>query len=440
MCERDAGDDDDSGGGGVRGGAMPDGSLEGNGHCSAYCLQASHLLLAWRTCTSKADAAVSAQIYQLLVSILPSLPPALAIPLIEAARASLDAPTNLHGAGGGALDAAGPSSGSAHDGEGASSGGDHFFEVSEFCRAIAEQMPADRGGGADGRGGPRPPRLDASAVPSSTGESQGASAVREAVLSLQWAVLSHRRARTLKSYECIQRYVSVEIRRPDVTTGALRRQFLEHCREEIRKYGGDAFSTKNGGDGMTDGGPCEPADQVDETHALHMCRLAKFLLEGYGRVEMERVVSYVPAEAHNHLPTLFYFDLINYMKRRARMLTMALVPARKSVSTAVPEFNHLESLTTRLQILRFVYGLLPAPKADDPFYDEDEAYSSPKLSTDQLDDLWNLCTAPGDREVLLTFLANASRPDAGDSDGSGLRMENAMHDVLTLAPAFSDNE
>ena len=37
---------------------------------NAFCLKAEHLLLAWRTCASKADAAVSDEIYHLLVSIL----------------------------------------------------------------------------------------------------------------------------------------------------------------------------------------------------------------------------------------------------------------------------------------------------------------------------------------------------------------------------------
>ena len=110
MCERDDGD-------GASANAMSDnaGGDGGSAGGNEYCLQASHLLLAWKSCTDKADAAVSAQIYQLLVSILPSLSPALAIPLIEAIHDSL-------GSGGG-----GASSGSQQRSPGGSlgSGGRH---------------------------------------------------------------------------------------------------------------------------------------------------------------------------------------------------------------------------------------------------------------------------------------------------------------------------
>jgi hypothetical protein len=55
--------------------------FEGTMKPNMYCLQDSHLLLTWKTCMSKADAAVSAQVYQLLVSILPSLSSGMAITL-----------------------------------------------------------------------------------------------------------------------------------------------------------------------------------------------------------------------------------------------------------------------------------------------------------------------------------------------------------------------
>mmetsp|Transcript_19973 Transcript_19973/g.22290 ORF Transcript_19973/g.22290 Transcript_19973/m.22290 type:complete len:878 (+) Transcript_19973:39-2672(+) len=56
---------------------------------TAYCLQTSHLLLAWKTCIRKTDAAVSAQIYQLLVTVLFSCPSSLAVSLLEAVHDSL---------------------------------------------------------------------------------------------------------------------------------------------------------------------------------------------------------------------------------------------------------------------------------------------------------------------------------------------------------------
>eukprot|EP00591_Stephanopyxis_turris_P012620 CAMPEP_0195508440 /NCGR_PEP_ID=MMETSP0794_2-20130614/1643_1 /TAXON_ID=515487 /ORGANISM="Stephanopyxis turris, Strain CCMP 815" /LENGTH=642 /DNA_ID=CAMNT_0040635399 /DNA_START=81 /DNA_END=2006 /DNA_ORIENTATION=- len=79
MCERDVAVDNESMGEDPT--AMPS--------QNEFCLQASHLLLAWKTCTSKADAAVSAEVYHLLVSILPSLPDDLAIPLLSAIQKSL---------------------------------------------------------------------------------------------------------------------------------------------------------------------------------------------------------------------------------------------------------------------------------------------------------------------------------------------------------------
>jgi hypothetical protein len=54
-----------------------------------YCLQTSHLLFAWKTCTRKADAAVSLHVYQLLVSSLPLCPSNRAIPLLKAVQTSL---------------------------------------------------------------------------------------------------------------------------------------------------------------------------------------------------------------------------------------------------------------------------------------------------------------------------------------------------------------
>eukprot|EP00957_Ditylum_brightwellii_P020384 1537492-Ditylum_brightwellii.AAC.1 len=81
-----------------------------------YCLKAEHLLLAWKTCTSKADAAVSDEVYQLLVSILPNLSNDLALPLIHEIQNSL---------------------------KGGADKKDHLFEVAEFCSTLASSNPMD---------------------------------------------------------------------------------------------------------------------------------------------------------------------------------------------------------------------------------------------------------------------------------------------------------
>ena len=98
----------------------------------------------------------------------------------------------------------------------------------------------------------------------------------------------------------------------------------------------------------------------------------------------------------------------------------------------VPEFNHAESLSTRLQILRFVYGLNLGPSK----------LPELELSCEQLQKLWNVCVQPNDREALMLFLANASQhhgPYDQSNDGSSdpTRPENSAH--VILSPCFSDN-
>jgi ubiquitin carboxyl-terminal hydrolase 9/24 len=87
--------------------------------------------------------------------------------------------------------------------------------------------------------------------------------------------------------------------------------------------------------------------------------------------------------------------------------------------STVPEFNHTNALTERLQILRLVYGI----------------QLNTQLKSDQLDILWSMCVLPADKELFMTFLANASAEDPGPQ----LRPENAMYNVDRLNPAFESN-
>ncbi|KAL3923844.1 MAG: hypothetical protein SGILL_001410, partial [Bacillariaceae sp.] len=130
---------------------------------NTYCLQESHLLLAWKTCTRKTDAAVSAQIYQLLVSILPSCPASLAIPLLKAIRDSLVQTNDKQ---------------------------DNLVEVAEFCTALAVANPTENAKG---------------------GALLLSNEVRAEVLELLWQVLMHPDASSLKSYDVLKRYVSTEL-------------------------------------------------------------------------------------------------------------------------------------------------------------------------------------------------------------------------------------
>ncbi|KAL7528133.1 hypothetical protein ACHAXR_002283, partial [Thalassiosira sp. AJA248-18] len=294
---------------------------------------------------------------------------------------------------------------------------------------------------------------------------------RESILSLQWAVLSHPHALTLKSYESIKRYVAAEIRKQDSTTGLLRMKFLIHCREEIAKNnvatkgiratttGGGGSSSLHGGGGGAEGMTMAGGMAVDETHALHMVQLSKFLLEGFvDRNEMEKLVAYNPAEEPEvqHFPTLLFHDLISYMKRRRGVgggsgfgsgggygsggVSSANAPMMRKPSSAgtgiTPEFNHANALSTRLQILRFVYGLTTPPPTTAAPVDQSSS-SHTKLSTTQLTQLWKLFSqTPHDRESLMTFLSNASKVDTGIPS---LRAENSMHSIHRLEVGFVDN-
>ncbi len=251
---------------------------------SRHCLKASHLLLAWKTCTNKADAAVSAQIYHLLVSILPSLPSSLAIPLIDAAFDSLDQKGLTPSTSGGVEKQY-----------------DRFLEVSEFCGAIAEKMLADTARDRENDTNKQDP----------SNASEAEDPVREAILNLQWAVLAHKDVLTHKSYESIKKFVSSEICKQDVITEKLRHTFLQHACYEIKKNG-----------------ICTDPNALDETHALHMVQLAQFLLKGYGQDGMEAIICPSSKKLDQHFPTLIFRDLMSYMKRRSRV-GCAVTPLRK---------------------------------------------------------------------------------------------------------------
>lgn len=210
---------------------------------------------------NKADAAVSAEIYHLLVSILPSLPEDLAIPLIHAIHESLAQTSDK--------------------------GNHNFYEVSEFCCAIANISEGDNKNNND------------KCTPISM-----KTQVREEILSLQWAILTHEDAWSLKSYENIKKYVSSEIRRPEPIASKMRNQFLLHCCDVVRKH--------SGGDNMI----------VNETHALYMVQLTKFVLEGYPREETDGVIV-----ANETLPDSLFRELTAYLNRRRAIPTAP--PLRK---------------------------------------------------------------------------------------------------------------
>ena len=243
-----------------------------------YCLKLSHLLLAWKTCTSKTDAAVSAEIYNLLVSILPSLPEDLAIPLLLAIRSEVN------------------------------SGNHNFYEVSEFCVAFANIFEEHYKNNNPMNIKPR---------------------VREEILGLQWAILSHEDARTLKSYENIENYVSHEMLQTDTVASKMRNQFLLHCREMLNRQWGR-----------------QSAAMVNEAHALHMVQLTWLILRFVLDSETwspEMPDSVLTAGTHEEdkrsFADLLLLELIAYLNRGR--VAIPTPPVRKVCNLKYVDFSSI---------------------------------------------------------------------------------------------------
>ena len=148
---------------------------------NAYCLQASHLTLAWNRCKSKLDpAAVSAEIYHLLVSILPSLPNFLAIHLVTIIQQSLKK----------------------ENGEG------HFFEVAKFCSTLAIRNIDPNG------------RSDYMTLSDET---------RSLILKLLWSVLTHPEVHILKCQNNLKTYTAHILQVEPPMEKKYRKLFLYFC-------------------------------------------------------------------------------------------------------------------------------------------------------------------------------------------------------------------
>jgi ubiquitin carboxyl-terminal hydrolase 9/24 len=304
-----------------------------------YGLQASHLLFAWKTCTRKADAAVSLQVYQLLVSILPACPSHISIPLLRAIQTSLHLQENVP-------------------------------EVTEFCSALAA--------------------ADTSKSAAWTDE------VREEVLNLLWAVLTHPVAGKSDT-AAWQHYVTRELK-VEPHGAALRERFLRSCITVLTENAAVNVSSSTA--------------VVDEMPALRMVKLTWFILEACPRTQAQAFVS----ANQGALPQLLFTELVAYLQRRRREKT---VPRPKGVSrkpslpigttgsfsnssvtggeAAQQQMNPLED---RLRILRHVYGFSDPALTDHP-----------SMTAEMLHTLWNLCLdTPTERESIMTFIASASHP------------------------------
>jgi len=324
-----------------------------NAFPNAYCLKASHLLLAWKTCTSKADAAVSAEVYQVLVFILPSIPDDLAIPLLSVIQKSL------------------------HDGA-ENDKHDLLPEVAEFCSTLAASSPNESGENGQMSGNTVVKGMNISDI------------VRQEVLKLLWAVLTHQDAPSLKSYDELKCFVTRELR-VDQFGKNHREGFLKSCQVALL-----ANASIN---------DCSLLNQDGEFLALHMVSLTRFILEACPRDQAEFLVTTDDAA----LPSLLFNELSAFLKRR---LTSSTVVRKTS-----NELHQASGLSERLSILRFAYGL--------------SEYT--KMSSMQLELLWKLCAHHVDREALMIFLADAS------VDGMSLHQSSPMPSHQQTPQSGKDN-
>lgn len=238
-----------------------------------YCLQASHLLLAWKTCTRKTDAAVSAQIYQLLVSILPSCPVHLAVLLLKAVQESLV------------------------QGGQNNNNIDFLTEVSDFCEALAVANSNDSHNYNNNNGNNNNNKGPAS--------SQLSDKVRAEVLKLLWSLLIHPEASSLKSYDLLKQYVTRELR---VEPGGSdhRETYLRSCITALME------NSKQ-----------QTAGTVDEIRALKMVKLTHFVLEACPRKQAAELVT----TDQGGLPLLLFEELTAFLKRKRQGATQN--PPRK---------------------------------------------------------------------------------------------------------------
>lgn len=328
MCERDTG---------VEG--TPSKSL------NQYCLQSSHLQLAWKTCLRKTDSAVSAQVYQLLVSILPSCPSSLAIPLLRAVKDSLD-PNKERG--------------------------EHLNEVADFCAALAGANSSDA--------------KSASTIKLSDG-------VRAKALQLLWSVLTHPEAASLKSYDALKQYVTNELR-VEPKGREHRERYLGSCVDALTDN-----SKRHDRDLVNE---IQALRMVKLTHfVLEACPRAQaceLVLRNSGALPallFNELTAFLKRHQTGSKSTSMLRKVCISRDTLGVCSTSSFTHTRaspQSPSTEMETKQDSNPLSERLLILRYVYGV-----SDDIFM------SSPQLHT-----LWQLCASPTEREEAMIFIASAS--------------------------------
>ena len=345
-----------------------------------YCLRSSHLLLAWKTCIKGTDAAVSTQVYQLLVSILPSCPSSLAIPLLHTVQQSLLESDDKR---------------------------DYLTEVGEFCAALAAANPADAKPGQ---------------VLMLNDD------VRAEVLKLLWIVLTHPDANTLKSYDNLKRYVTNELR-VEPKGSEHREKFLASCVETL-----SASAAKREGAVL---------DEIQALRMVKLTRfvLEACPREQGHRIVTDNQAA-LPGLLFNELTAFLERkrnDTDGSSFRKVRLVPILsgkvesssngveLVPVLANSSQAAVHGDAIVALPERLRILRYVYGL------------SDRIV----MSSSQLHSLWNLCSQPSDREELMVFIASASKSSGNTMGNDNIPLPANNHNASSrqdelLSAAFTE--
>jgi Ubiquitin carboxyl-terminal hydrolase len=341
-----------------------------------YCLQTTHLLLAWKTCTRKTDAAVSAQVYQLLVSILPSCPSSLAIPLLNAVQKSLQESDDKQ---------------------------DHLNEVADFCSALAAANPADA----------KPGQGTMLTVE-----------VRAEVLELLWNVLTRPDASTLKSYDNLKRYVTNELR-VEPKGSEHREKFLKSCLKAL-----SVSADKRAGAVL---------DEIQALRMVKLTRFVlEACPRDQSHKLVTDSTATIPTLLFNELTAFLERtknDTTGNAFRKVRLVPVLsgkvesssngveLIPVLANPSQASVYSDASVALPERLRILRYVYGL------SDMIV----------MSNAQLHTLWSLCVRPIDREELMVFIASAAGNGGGITQTDAPNSNASPRHEELLSSAFTED-
>ncbi|KAL7573772.1 hypothetical protein ACA910_007801 [Epithemia clementina (nom. ined.)] len=357
-----------------------------------YCLQASHLLFAWKTCTRKADAAVSAQVYQLLVSILPLCPPNLAIPLLQAVQKSLGDPQ-------------------------------HNSEVVLFCSALSEGNLIEP---------PNNNNVNSKAVLDDQ--------VRLEILNLMWAVLTHPEASNSKSSDSIRRYVNFELRGE---RGAEHRErFLLFCLAALEKSATVQAEQVDENQALL---------MVRLTHfVVEACpRAQAYALAtqnncAFPELLFNELKAYLLRRRKHGLAGIGGSSSSIATSRGFRKMSTSSTPSLVVNGTggdsSLIHQLHKNAFQDRLRILRLVYGLSDH-RTTTTGSAAGAVVTDPILMTaEMIKTLWSLCDSPIDRESMIMFIAGASHNGKIASDGQAASPHPQQPDQsIILTPAFTED-